>query len=142
MEPVFGARPAVPEGGSESPERVLALLGETLSSADAGDDSSGRAEADQTALGTLRQTPDVDAVLARIDLGSLARLADRLSSRLAKAAEPRPVPLRAQAWDLLDLLRRSSVLLRISASGEIAEWYGRILALVERSDFTTGILFH
>jgi long-subunit acyl-CoA synthetase (AMP-forming) len=82
-----------------------------------------------------------DVVLDRIDLDSLARNAESLAERLGGGPERAPNAVREEAWSLLDVLRRPTVLRRIAASGETAAWSRRILALVERSDLTVGPLF-
>ncbi len=49
---------------------------------------------------------------------------------------------RATAWQLLDVLRRSSLSCRFRDTGTTDAWATRILGLVESSDFTFGHLFN
>ena len=95
----------------------------------------------------LRRDPDfaeardhVRAMLGTIGLDVVGDAADRCAAQLAGIADP-PREMREAAWDLLDLLRSSDLLRRITAAGETNLWADRILALVERSNFTTGALF-
>jgi long-chain acyl-CoA synthetase len=98
-------------------------------------------ELDEAVLRALLDTDTPDAVLERLDLQALAGLAERVDRRLAEAGATLPEPLRRAAWDLLDLVRRSSVLRRIVAEGSTAAWAERILRLVDRSGLTVGPLF-
>src|SRR5262245_23705866 len=98
-------------------------------------------ETDISTLRALAGPEDRDAALERLDLADLAGLADRLRDRLSGAGDAPPLDLRRMAWDLLDLVRRPSVLRRISSTEAIPSWTARILSLVEGSHLTVGPLF-
>ncbi len=78
-----------------------------------------------------------DAILESIPLAALATLADRS----LEALEAGIAGAREVAWNLLDVLRRSAVLVRISEAGEVDTWSRTILALVEASHLGFGALF-
>jgi len=80
-----------------------------------------------------------DPILDHLPLTALEHLADRCAERLI-AGGPKDAA-REAAWQLLDVLRRSSLLCRIAETGTTDEWSRRILVLVEASDFTFGRLF-
>jgi long-chain acyl-CoA synthetase len=82
---------------------------------------------------------DGDALLDQVPLESLAALAAR---QLVRLGAGRPTPeLRHRTWELLDVLRRSRLLVRIAEHGEARIWADRMLALVDASDYTFGQLF-
>ncbi len=105
----------------------------------AGDVPGGETAAfDRAIVSAVLESPRSGPVLSELDLGQLAALADRVAGRLASpdaAGESRRL-----AWDLLDLIRRPSLLRRI-AFGDVAAWSERTLTLIERSAFTVGPLF-
>ena len=80
-----------------------------------------------------------DPLLDHLPLTALEHLADRCGRRLT--ASGRKDAARETVWQLLDVLRRSSLLCRISKAGATHDWSRRILMLVEASDFTFGRLF-
>jgi long-chain acyl-CoA synthetase len=82
-----------------------------------------------------------DPILARIDLDALERLAEDCLRSLEGASARREAAPRATAWQLLDVLRNSTLLCRIRDAGTTEAWASRMLALVERSDFTFACLF-
>ena len=114
-----------------SPDAVAAL-GSALDAAGREADAARAETLDRAVLAALRDAPRRDRILDRIDLESLASLAERIAARLPEAREA--------AWDLLDLLRRSAVLRRIEAAREIDAWAERILLLVDRSHLTIATL--
>lgn len=121
-------------------EETADVIGQALSLAAHGGPSD--LEADRAALQALGQAPSLDRILERLDLPALAALAERCSERLAAAGEDLPpLPLRRMAWEVLDLVRRPSVLRRIAAADRVDEWSSSILSLVERSHLTVGQLF-
>jgi long-subunit acyl-CoA synthetase (AMP-forming) len=103
------------------------------------DDAAGL-ETDSAVLTAVRQAGKPDPILELLPLESLAKLSDRFARRLADAGEDLPLDLRRLAWEVLDLVRRSSVLRRIPVEDHPA-WSDRILDLVERSHLTVGPLF-
>ncbi len=123
------------------PGEVAALLSRALAEADRGElDAGGSLAADRAIVAAVRRSPLLDRVLGQIDLTPLAAAADRTSAALEAAGEPPPRELRALAFDLLDLLRRPSVLRRIPGDA-VDSWAGRVLALVARAHLTGGHLF-
>ncbi len=80
-----------------------------------------------------------DPILDHLPLTALGHLADRSTERLL--AGDRSDAVLESAWQLLDVLRRSSLLCRIAEAGATDDWSRRILRLVESSDFTFGRLF-
>ncbi len=123
-----------------SDEEASGLLEEALRGAAArGPEASARTDADVVAL--LGDRRDGERLLRLVSLEGLAALSARCAARLAAAGAPPPVEARQAAWDLLDLLRRSALLRRISDAGETAAWAARILGLVDASHYTFGELF-
>ncbi|HKQ62248.1 MAG TPA: GNAT family N-acetyltransferase [Candidatus Polarisedimenticolaceae bacterium] len=88
---------------------------------------------DASAVAAMRDRSEGDAVLGALPLPAFAGLLERL----ARANGP---DARETAWAALDLVRRPALLRRIPA-GEVERWAGRILALLEASDYTVGVLF-
>jgi long-subunit acyl-CoA synthetase (AMP-forming)/predicted N-acetyltransferase YhbS len=126
---------------ARTPEELAALVDSALAaSADLPAGSPGQEQADVTVLLGLRQHRNVADTLAMADLDRLGELADRWADRLAEAGDDPPTVLRKHGWDVLDLVRRSSLLRRIPEN-DVAKWSDRILALVERSHFTVGPMF-
>ena len=82
-----------------------------------------------------------DAILPHLDVLGLQLLCERCLRRLEDPPAGGEAQARATAWRLLDLLRRSSLMCRFRDAGATDEWAARILALVERSDFTFAHLF-
>jgi len=121
-----------------SPDAVAAL-GSALDAAGREPDVARAQAIDRAVLGALRDAPRRDRILDRLDLEALAGLAERLASRLP-GERPLPADAREDAWDLLDLLRRSAVLRRIEAARETESWAERILLLVDRSHLTMATL--
>jgi long-subunit acyl-CoA synthetase (AMP-forming)/GNAT superfamily N-acetyltransferase len=80
-----------------------------------------------------------DPILDHLPLTALEHLVDRCAERLM-AGGPKNAA-RESAWQLLDVLRHSSLLCRISEAGTTQDWSRRILTLVQASDFTFGRLF-
>ncbi|MBD3853913.1 MAG: AMP-binding protein, partial [Acidobacteria bacterium] len=80
-----------------------------------------------------------DPILDHLPLTALEHLADRCAERLISGGPKEAA--RESAWQLLDVLRRSSLLCRIAETGSTDEWSRRVLTLVEASDFTFGRLF-
>ncbi len=92
---------------------------------------------DHALLELLEDRPVGDPIVEALPLETLDEVAARCAARLA---EPGDNP-RQDAWALLDVLRRSPVLQRISAAGTVDHWSDRILELVEGSQFTFPRLF-
>jgi long-chain acyl-CoA synthetase len=82
-----------------------------------------------------------ELLLGRVNFGDLEAITSRALARLNAAGGSASLSLRRRAWDLLDVLRRSALLLRIAEAGETAAWAARILALIDASHFTFGQLF-
>jgi hypothetical protein len=78
-----------------------------------------------------------DPILEHIPLAAIEMLVARCLDWLEADADG----ARDAAWQLLDVLRRSVLLSRISAGGAIDHWSHTILRLVEASHFTFGALF-
>ena len=110
---------------------AVAALGSALLAAGRPDEGEPAEELDRAVLAALRDTPHRDRILERLDLASLADLAERVTAR----------PVREDAWDLLDLLRRPAVLRRIDAEGSVDPWADRITRLVDMSHLTIATLF-
>ena len=89
-------------------------------------------EAARAFVRELLDSTSRDAVLSRLDLDDLETLGNRL------AADPEP---RSDAWDWLDLVRRSSILRRVAADGRVERWSDLILRVVDASAYTVGPLF-
>ena len=83
-----------------------------------------------------------DPILPHLDLNGLQDLCDRCLRRLDDLPSCAAAQAGATAWRLLDLLRRSSLSCRFRDDGTTEAWAARILALVEKSDFTFAHLFH
>jgi len=92
------------------------------------------------AVGALRQAANLDDALQSIALPLLGALVDRHIELLPAGGGPCDRACRVGAWDLLDILRRPSVLTRIERADRDA-WAERILTLIDRSDFTVGPMF-
>jgi len=102
-------------------------------------DDPEAAVTDAEAIDLLDDRRVGDPILDHLDLSALEQLTDRSVGRVQD--ETGSVAVRETVWQLLDVLRRSTLLVRISAAGTTDEWARRILALVEDSDFTFGQLF-
>ena len=99
--------------------------------------TQGRTELDRSVVRGLRGHPDLESVLAGLPVESVGRLLERSTAAIGDPAE---MPEREAAWEVLDLVRRSSFVQRI-AHDEVPNWSARILAAVEASHFTVGPLF-
>ncbi len=97
-------------------------------------------ERDRAVVEVLRNLPDRDSVLEQLDLNRLGGLVERCADRLAASSQPRGPSSRALTWDVLDFVRRPSVLRRIETDAR-QTWAERILRAVEASDFAVGPLF-
>jgi long-chain acyl-CoA synthetase len=97
------------------------------------------AETDAEAIDLLDDRRVGDPVLDHLPLAALEKLTDRCVRRLCD--QPGENSVRETAWQLLDVLRRSTLLVRIADAGVTEDWAQRILTLVEGSDFTFGHLF-
>jgi len=149
MEPASGA-PAdrharlldeISAARSRASADAVAALGGALDAAGLERDPERREAIDRAVLHALRHAGHRDRILERVDLESLAGLADRVAGRLPAEGAPPGIDARTPAWDLLDLLRRPVVLRRIDAAGTVPAWTERIVALVDRSHLTMGQLF-
>jgi hypothetical protein len=100
-------------------------------------DPEGDASLDANLLHLLTDRHTGDAMLAEIDLDRLEALAARLAGRLSDSVPQ----ARAEAWQMLDVVRRPALLRRIAEAGRTDLWADRILTLVDRSHFTMAPLF-
>jgi long-subunit acyl-CoA synthetase (AMP-forming)/GNAT superfamily N-acetyltransferase len=96
-------------------------------------------EIDREVVEALRESVHADAILTELDLDLLADLLKRATGRL-DASDGGPHGTQELVWDILDIVRRPSVLTRIDRGG-IDAWADRLLRAVERSQFTVGRLF-
>jgi long-chain acyl-CoA synthetase len=119
---------------------AVAILGGALDVAAREPEAARAAALDRAVLQNLRDAPHRDRILERLDLESLAALAGRCAHRLPVGEAMPETAAREDAWDLLDVIRRSSVLRRIDASGETDPWASRILDLIDRSHLTMATL--
>jgi hypothetical protein len=104
-------------GGADSAPLVADLLQEASRT----DTSAQRAyEVDRDVVEALRESVHADAILAEVELALLAELVERIASRLDEAAagEARD---RGLVWDVLDVVRRPSVLTRIDRA-DVDAW--------------------
>ena len=92
---------------------------------------------DEAAIAVLADRRAGDFILEHIPLASLEILSDRCLTGLEHEVEG----ARDAAWQLLDVLRRSSLLRRIAEAKAVDEWSQTILRLVESSHYTFGALF-
>ena len=97
--------------------------------------ADGNADADRAAVALLADRRDGDPLLGHLPPATVAALADRVVARLPDPA------WQAAAWQLLDVARRPAVLQQAAAGDAVAAWSGRLLALVEGSQFTFPRLF-
>ncbi len=102
---------------------------------------SDRVAADARAVQLLENRRVGDAILEHVDLAVLEGLVIRVTDRQDPTSLVAEDERRWEAWSLLDVLRRSPLLVRIAATGTVATWSDLILRLVERSHFTFGPLF-
>jgi long-subunit acyl-CoA synthetase (AMP-forming)/GNAT superfamily N-acetyltransferase len=100
-----------------------------------------RDAADAQAVQLLEDRRVGDALLDFIDLRIVEDLAERLIARQDPHSLRVDDERRWEAWALLDVLRRSSLLVRIAATGAVTPWADRMLRLIEASNFTFGPLF-
>jgi long-chain acyl-CoA synthetase len=91
----------------------------------------------QAAIEILADRRVGDPILEHLPLASLDTVADRCLNWLEDDADD----ARNTAWQLLDVLRRSGLLCRVSAADAVAAWCQTILRLVDASHFTFGALF-
>ncbi len=118
----------------KSPEDAAAEISDLLGRLS---DADALAAVDRGLLQLFEDRPVADPILEHLDLDVLDALAQRCVSRLGGPA----TVARAEAWALLDVLRRSPLLQRIAATGTVGHWSDRILELVNASDFTFPRLF-
>ncbi len=116
------------------PEQAAGSIAELLGGLS---DDRDLAAVDRGLLQLFEDRPVADPILEHLDLGILEGLAERCVRRLDEASTVG----RAEAWALLDVLRRSPVLRRIAAADAVDTWSDRILELVNISDFTFPRLF-
>lgn len=120
----------------EDPERVARELTQLLA-----DGAAGRAESDSAAVRLLENRSFGDGLLETVDLDALGELTERVIALQDGGAPRVDDERRWEAWALLDVLRRSSLLVRIESAGVVDHWADLILRLVEASHFTFGPLF-
>ncbi|MFV2071459.1 MAG: GNAT family N-acetyltransferase [Thermoanaerobaculales bacterium] len=99
------------------------------------------ADKDSAAIALLADRRAGDPMLAHLELGTLELLVERCAERLGSGASDTQIEMRKVAWQLLDVLRRSRLLCRISEAGATEKWAAHIRDLVECSHFTFGQLF-
>jgi len=75
---------------------------------------------DAAAVRLLAGSTDADGLLGRVPLEALARLAERTAARLDPADNGADDGARGATWDLLNLLRRPTVLRRIEPAESAA----------------------
>ena len=109
---------------------AVATLGAALDTASREPDAEKAGSLDRAVLAVVRDVPHRDRILEHLDLEALAELAERTAKR----------SLREEAWDLLDLLRRSALLRRIDAAGTVDAWADRIITLIDASHLTMATL--
>jgi long-subunit acyl-CoA synthetase (AMP-forming)/N-acetylglutamate synthase-like GNAT family acetyltransferase len=93
------------------------------------------------ALGALTDDQELDDFLEHLPLEELDALAVHALERLRAEGDAPSTDARREAWEILDVVRRSAVLQRIAAARAVDAWAARILELVEASHYTTGVLF-
>jgi long-subunit acyl-CoA synthetase (AMP-forming)/N-acetylglutamate synthase-like GNAT family acetyltransferase len=120
---------------------AVAILGGALEAAGRDDDPDAAARLDHAVLEVLRDAPNRDRILERLDLEALHALGERLGARLPEDGSIGPIRSREPAWDLLDLMRRPVVLRRIAAASAIAPWTRLVLDLLDRSHLTMATVF-
>jgi long-subunit acyl-CoA synthetase (AMP-forming)/ribosomal protein S18 acetylase RimI-like enzyme len=120
----------------QQPQKVAKRLAEEIS--DAPSSRAERDDHDASIIELLADRRAGDPILDHIPLSSLELLAARCLHRLAEDFTP---DARGTTWRLLDVLRRSVLLSRISESNAVDQWSQTILQLVEASHFTFGALF-
>ncbi len=103
--------------------------------------NSDQALADARAVQILESRTTGDAIVAHLDLDALRALAERTIARQGDGAPLPDDERRWQAWSLLDIVRRSPLLVRIAEAGAVDEWADMMLRLVDSSHFTFGPLF-
>ncbi len=94
---------------------------------------------DSEIVDLLADRRDGDPLLDHLPLECLEILTQRCLDRGKEQGDDPAV--RRISWQLLDVLRRSAVLQRITGEGTTDDWAHRILALIEASNFTFGHLF-
>jgi long-subunit acyl-CoA synthetase (AMP-forming)/GNAT superfamily N-acetyltransferase len=92
---------------------------------------------DEAAIDLLADRRVGDPILEHIRLASLETLAGRCLTRLGEEVDGAG----NASWQLLDVLRRTELLCRISEADAVDQWSRTILRLVESSHFTFGALF-
>jgi len=97
-------------------------------------------ELDRAAVGMLQGSPNTGEALAQIDVESVGRLLDRAVARLGAEDGRGATDTRTFVWDVLDLVRRKAVLMRIPRES-VEQWARRMLHAIETSHFTVGPLF-
>ncbi len=121
-----------------SPHDAAEILGRALETAAADPETAD--DLDPAIITGLANHHSINEILALLDLEHLAALVHRCCTRLQCADRMPEQELREQGWNILDVLRRSSLLRRLPRD-RTAFWSDLILALVERSHLTVGPLF-
>ena len=122
------------------PEAAERLLGALARAGRAGTPAETARALDDAVILALKRAGAVDAILADLDVDAVLALVGRTARRLGAPGGAGDDALRRAAWDLLDLVRRSSLLRRIGPDRR-ESWARAILDLVEASQFTMGPLF-
>ena len=130
----------VEAAAARPPEDAVTVLGAALEAASREPDAGRALELDRAVLRVLRDAAGRDGILERLDLGALETLAARVTGRLAPAGSGDDTAAREAAWDLLDGLRRPSVLRRIDAARAVDVWTDRILALIDGAHLTMATM--
>ncbi len=121
-------------------EETLSQLEEMLRAA-AAQEPEESAALDAAVVSLLGDRRSGDRWLESVTLEELEAIAERALARLNAAGDSPSLDLRRRAWDLLDILRRSRLLCRITEAGATAAWAAHFLALIDASHFTFGQLF-
>jgi len=117
------------------PESAAERLAEAIEAPH--EDVNAGSQLDAAAIDILADRRVGDPILDHIPLTSLEILADRCLKRLDAGVGESKQP----TWRLLDVLRRSTLMCRISEAEAVGEWSSTILRLIESSNFTFGALF-
>ena len=121
-----------------SPHDAAEILSRALDKAAA--DPEPARDLDPAIISGLVNHRKIDELLGLLEPEHLAALVNRCCARLECVDRMPEQELRKQGWDILDVVRRSSLLRRLPPD-RTGFWSDLILALVERSHYTVGPLF-
>jgi long-subunit acyl-CoA synthetase (AMP-forming) len=127
---------------SLSLDEAVARVVDALEQAERGEvTESSAVELDGALVEAIRGSRYRSGILERVDLAQLGGLLERCVNRCPAGGTHPALAPREAVWNVLDLVRHSTVLCRIKESGTVDEWAGRILEAVDASDLTLGPLF-